>query len=47
MELVQRKLKGRVTGTYDRETQALVVSAQQQCSLPVTGMVDTVTASRL
>jgi peptidoglycan hydrolase-like protein with peptidoglycan-binding domain len=47
VELVQRKLKARVTGSYDRETMALVMSAQQQCSLPVTGMVDVVTASRI
>jgi len=47
VELVQRKLRGKVTGTYDRETMALVISAQQQGALPVTGMVDVVTASRI
>ena len=47
VEVLQRKLKARVTGAYDHQTMALVMSAQQQCSLPVTGMVDVTTASMI
>lgn len=47
VELVQQRLNARVTGTYDRETKALVCGLQEKRSLPVTGMVDVVTASRI
>lgn len=47
VELVQRKLRSPVTGTYNAETASRVRGVQWADKLPVTGMVDSVTADRI
>ncbi len=44
VEIVQRRLHAKVTGTYDKHTASLVRDLQHTQCLLVTGMVDCTTA---
>ena len=47
VELVQRKLRSSVTGTYDADTASRVRGIQFADKLPITGMVDSITADSI